>query len=80
MKKSSYTDEQLVSALREAEGSEQPIRDFCCSKGFNETTFYKWKNVLARWIFQKRRTPTSARKLKTGRTSVIRLLKDKLDS
>ncbi len=43
MKKSSYTDEQIVSVLREAERGEQSVRDFCRSKGLNETTFYKWK-------------------------------------
>ena len=43
MKKNSYTDEQIVSFLREAERTEQSTRDFCRLKGLNETTFYKWK-------------------------------------
>lgn len=40
--KQTYTDEQIVSFLREAETSDS-IRDFCRSKQLNETTFYKWK-------------------------------------
>lgn len=43
MKKSAYTDEQIVGYLREAEKTELTIAEFCRSKGFNETTFYKWK-------------------------------------
>jgi len=38
-----YTDEQIVSFVREAEKSEKTITEFCRQKGFNEGTFYKWK-------------------------------------
>ncbi len=46
-----YTDEQIVGFIREAEKSEVTISEFCRQKGFNEGTFYKWKNALAqcRW-------------------------------
>lgn len=40
--KQTYTDEQIVGFLREADSSDS-VRDFCRSKGLNETTFYKWK-------------------------------------
>jgi len=38
-----YTDEQIVSFVREAEKTEVTIAEFCRQKGFNEGTFYKWK-------------------------------------
>ncbi|MCP9496840.1 MAG: transposase [Pyrinomonadaceae bacterium MAG19_C2-C3] len=38
-----YSDEQIVSFIREAEKSEATISEFCRQKGFNEATFYKWK-------------------------------------
>lgn len=43
MKKNTFTDEQIVAFLREAEKSELTITEFCRSKGINEATFYKWK-------------------------------------
>ncbi len=43
MKKNSYSNEQIVGFLRDAEKSELTITEFCRSKGFNEATFYKWK-------------------------------------
>ncbi len=39
-----YTDEQIVGFVREAEKTEVTIAEFCRQKGFNEGTFYKWKN------------------------------------
>lgn len=41
--KKTYSNEQIVAFLREADRGEQSVRDFCRSKGLNETTFYKWK-------------------------------------
>ncbi|MBA3634547.1 MAG: transposase [Acidobacteria bacterium] len=38
-----YSDEQIVGFVREAERSEATIAEFCWQKGFNESTFYKWK-------------------------------------
>jgi len=38
-----YTDEQIVSFVREAEKTEVTIAEFCRQKGFNEGTFYKRK-------------------------------------
>ncbi len=38
-----YTDEQIVGFVREAEKIEVTISEFCRQKGFNESTFYKWK-------------------------------------
>jgi len=41
--KKSYTDEQIVGFVREAEKTEVTIAEFCRQRGFNEGTFYKWK-------------------------------------
>jgi len=41
--KKSYTDEQIVGFVREAEKTEVTIAWFCRQRGFNEGTFYKWK-------------------------------------
>ncbi len=41
--KKTYSDQQIVGFVREAEKSEATIADFCRQKGFNEGTSYKWK-------------------------------------
>jgi len=50
-----YTDEQIVSFVREAEKTEITIAEFCRQKGFNEGTFYTaaGKSVSARCRFGK---------------------------
>lgn len=46
MKKSRFTDEQIVYALRLAE-SGTPVIDVCRQTGISEATFYTWKKKYA---------------------------------
>ena len=46
MKRSKFSEEQIVYALRQAE-SGTPIGDVCRQLGIAEQTFYAWKNKYA---------------------------------
>lgn len=43
MKKSQFTDEQIVAILQEAEKGERSIGDLCRAHNIAEATFYRWK-------------------------------------
>ena len=43
MKLSSFSEEQIVQVLREAETGEQTIATICRMHGISENTFYKWR-------------------------------------
>lgn len=43
MKTSTFTEEQIVQILREAETGEQTIGTVCRARGISENTFYKWR-------------------------------------
>jgi putative transposase len=43
MKTSTFTEEQIVQILREAETGEQTIGSVCRAHGIAENTFYKWR-------------------------------------
>jgi len=46
MKKSKYTEEQILFALKQADGG-QPVGDVCRQMGISEATFYVWKKRYA---------------------------------
>jgi putative transposase len=35
--------EEIVSLLREAESSQEPLLDFCRRKGISDKTYYRWR-------------------------------------
>lgn len=42
MKKSRYTEEQIIGFLKQAE-SGMPVAELCRKEGFNDAAFYKWR-------------------------------------
>ena len=42
MRKSQYSEEQIIGILREAEG-DTPIKSVCAQHNLSEATFYKWR-------------------------------------
>lgn len=43
MKRSKFSEEQIISILREAEKGEQTISAVCRDHSISENTFYKWR-------------------------------------
>ena len=43
MKKSTFTETQIVAILKEAEDG-VPVADVCRSHGISQSTFYKWRS------------------------------------
>jgi putative transposase len=43
MRKSQYSEEQIIGILREAEG-ETPVKVVCAKHNISDATFYKWRS------------------------------------
>ena len=43
MKKSKFTDTQIISVLREVEGG-MKVEEVCRKQGISSATYYKWKS------------------------------------
>ncbi len=46
MRASKFTEQQIVAALRQAEGG-TPVVEVCRKLGITEQTFYRWKRKFA---------------------------------
>ena len=42
MKKSRYTEEQIIGFLKQAEAG-MPVKELCRKEGFSDATLYKWR-------------------------------------
>lgn len=42
MKKSRYSEEQIIGFLKQADAG-MPIKELCRKGGFSDATFYKWR-------------------------------------
>jgi putative transposase len=42
MKKSRYTEEQIIGFLKQAQAG-MPVKELCRKGGFSDATFYKWR-------------------------------------
>lgn len=45
MRKSRFSDEQIIDFLKQAEGG-VPVKELCRKNGFSDATFYKWRGRL----------------------------------
>ena len=43
MKKSRFTDSQIIAVLKQAEGG-TPVPELCRANGISSATFYKWRS------------------------------------
>ena len=43
MKKSKFTETQIVAVLKEADAG-KPVKDICRQHGISDATYYKWKS------------------------------------
>lgn len=66
MKKSKFSESQIVFALKQAEGG-TPIAEICRKMGITEATFYRWKKRFGGLM------PSEVRRLRQLEDEVKRL-------
>jgi len=49
MKKSRYSDSQIINILNQTEAG-TPVAELCREHGMSNATFYKWRAKLAVWM------------------------------
>jgi hypothetical protein len=69
MKKSKFTETQIVSALKEAD-ARVPIKDICRQMGISMATYYQWKWTAPQ--FQAYREPFLGRFCEVARVGSMR--------
>ena len=47
MKRSTFSEEQIVYAIRQADVGPPPVGNFCRQLGVSDATFYAWKKKYA---------------------------------
>lgn len=73
-RKSAFTDQQIVSALREVELGETPRAEVCRRMGVTDTTFSRWKKKFgAMQVAEMRRL----RELETENSRLKKLLAER---
>ena len=43
MKKKRFSEEKMVSILRQADAGDRTIAELCCTHGISDVTFYAWR-------------------------------------
>ncbi len=46
MKRSRFTEEQIISFIKQGEAG-LPVKELCRNGGFSDTTFYRWRAKLS---------------------------------
>jgi transposase len=62
MKRSRFSEEQIIAILKEAEG--EPVKTVCARHNISQATYYQWKSKFVEWKSKRRgacaRSKTSA--------------------